>query len=249
MTNHDKELQALEDSKTIKNAALFAGIKTTGNVKTATSFSQAVALDRELPNNWLMQVSIAFSPSLKYFGQLVPFLQKVGSKFNLTRTGGHSVHGVRGSFSVWEDGEAGFVIIDSAYRSSEDGWRFLKESLFKYGVLQIRFVEFNFTGSTSSVPVVNQPQENVQPTFPPGNDYKLLSGSDITFGMQGTHVEALQRFLIKSGHAIPDGVTGNFGRQTQVALRNWQASQFPGQNYAGNVWGEISRARFIQMNS
>ncbi len=250
MSDHDKELAALESSKTISNAKLFGTIVTTGQVKKAATFDEAVRLDSELPSNWLIQVSISFSPSLKYFGQLVPFFQKVGDRFNLTRTGGHSVHGVRGSFSTWEDGEAGFVIIDSAYRSREDGWRFLKEQLFKSGALQIRFVEFNFMGQKPLfvAPAVSQPQEVIQPSFAPGNDFNLLSGSIIEFGMQGTHVEALQRFLIKSGYAIPDGVTGYFGRQTQVALRNWQAKELPAGNYAGNYWGSISQKRFLEIN-
>ena len=116
MTNHNTELDALEASKTIKNALPFS-VKKTGNVKTAATYEQAVALDRSLPWNWEIQVSIGFSASLQYFGNLVPFLKQINGKYNLTRTGGHSVHGVRGSFSTWEDGDPGFVIIDSAYRS------------------------------------------------------------------------------------------------------------------------------------
>lgn len=241
MTDHNKELTALENSKVIGNASKFI-IKKTGNVKRTYSFEEAVALDRSLPWNWEMQVSISFSASLQYFGQLVPFLKKIDGKYNLTRTGGHSVHGVRGSFSTWEDDEPGFAIIDSAYRSKEDGWRFLKSGLFTYGILYVRFVEFAIEGvQPSPVPT---PTPNPSPIT---NDQEKLTQNDIKYGENSENVAALQRYLVSQGIAIPDGITTYYGSQTRVALKNWLDRHFPGNSYTGELWGSISRAKYIEL--
>lgn len=242
MTNHNNELAALESSKTIDNALKF-NITRTGNVKRTYSYEEAVELDRSLPWNWEMQVSISFSASLQYFGNLVPFLKKINGKYNLTRTGGHSVHGVRGSFSTWEDGEPGFVIIDSAYRSKEDGWRFLTASLFKYGILYVRFVEFAAEGEQVVTPT---PTPTPTPS-PITSDDEILAQNDIAFGDNSENVAALQRYLISEGIAIPDGPTTYFGAQTRVALKNWLDKHIPGNTYTGELWGPISRAKFIEV--
>ena len=237
MTDHNKELTALERSGVIRNAALFPSIRTTGVVKKAYTFEAAAELDRTLPNNYEMQVSIAFNASLQYFGHLVPFLKKINDKYSLTRTGGHSVHGVRGSFSKWEDGEEGFAIIESAYRSSEDGLRFLKAKLFTYGLISVRFVEFQVGGE-----VVAPTPSPVTPT--PGTD--VLKTVDIAYGEDNQNVLALQKYLISQGHAIPSGPTTYFGSQTRVALKAWQDKHF-GPLYTGEFWGAISRAKYQEL--
>lgn len=244
MTDHDKELVALEGNKNIANASLFSGIKAGKSIEVWT-FNQAVELDRTLPLNYEMQVSIAFCASLKYFGHLVPFLEKINGQYSFTRTGGHSVHGVRGSFSKWEDGDAGFAIIDSAYRSKEEGWRFLKAGLFNFGLIAVRFVEINVDGTT--VPVIPTPTPTPVPTVPGATDEQMLStGPDIVFGEDSQRVLALQKFLLASGYGIPSGPTTFFGKQTQVALKNWQDAQF-GTQYDGKIWGSISRQRYAQI--
>jgi uncharacterized repeat protein (TIGR02543 family) len=45
---------------------------------------------------------------------------------------------------------------------------------------------------------------------------------DLTLGMSGTDVKALQDLLIAQGYAIPAGATGFFGAQTKVALTAYQ---------------------------
>jgi hypothetical protein len=197
--------------------------------------------------NYEMQVSISFCASLKYFGQLVPYLEKVNGQYSFTRTGGHAVHGVRGSFSKWEDGDAGFAIIDSAYRSKEEGWRFLKASLFTFGLIAVRFVEINVDATT--VPVTPTPTPTPVPPVPGDTDEAILSNQsdkDIVFGEDSVRVLALQKFLLASGYGIPAGPTTYFGKQTQVALKNWQDAQF-GAQYDGTVWGAISRQRYAQI--
>lgn len=245
MTNHNKELTALEGSKTINNAALFAGIFTTGKTKIAYTFDEAVRLDKKLPENWEMQVSIDFTASLKYFGNKVPFLQKINGAYSFTRTGGHSIHGVRHSFSTYEDGEPGFVIIDSAYRSSEDGDRFLKSIFMNYGMVRITFVEFNVDG-----PIITPtPVPTPTPTPNPGTtDNEILMNSNISIGDDNNAVLALQKYLLSQGYAIPSGPTTYFGSETRVALKAWQDKHF-GPIYTGEHWGEISREKFKQLLS
>jgi hypothetical protein len=239
MTDHNKELDALENSKTVRNAKLFPSIKATGKTKTVYTYDQAKALDETLPSNWLMQVSIDFNASLVYFGEIVPYLKKLSDgKYSLIRTGGHSIHGVRGSFSTWEDGESGFAIIESAYRSREEGWRFIKSNFFLYGMLSVRFVEFNLSGVTP-VPVQPNPE-------PIEDDLTILAMNNIAFGDKGRNVIALQNYLIKSGHSIPAGATGNFLEQTKTALKAWQDKHF-GPKFKGDYWGEISRAKLVEL--
>lgn len=248
MTDHNKELVALESNKNVDNAMLFSTIRATGNVRYTYKYDEAVELDRTLPMNYEMQVSISFNESLKYFGQKVPFLQKINGKYDLKRTGGHSIHGVRGSFSKWEDGEAGFAIIDSAYRSSEDGWRFLKKMFMDYGLVQIRFVELNVSGeSVLPDPVVPTPQ----PTPDPGEPfvYARLAGVDTQFGENNGNSLLLQKYLISQGFNIPAGATGYFGEQTRSALKEWLDRHFPGNTYSGGYWGSISRAKFIELHN
>lgn len=240
MTNHDKELDALENSKVISNAALFPTVKATGQVKATSNFEEAVALDASLPENWLMQVSINFSASLKYFGQLVPYVQKINGAYSFTRTGGHSVHGVRHSFSTFESGEAGFAIIDSAYRSSEEGWRFLTSKLFTYKILTVRFVELAIDGTTVT------PTPTPVPTPTPADPVHVLATANISFGETSENVKELQRFLIEQGYHIVAGVTGYFGKETKSTLKAWQDIQF-GPKYTGEYWGEISQARYRQL--
>lgn len=239
MTDHNKQLSALEGSPTVVNAGLFATVSTTGRIKTAYKYADAVAFDRNLSSNWEMQVSISFNASLKYFGHLVPFLRKVGGKYSLTRTGGHSVHGVRGSFSTWEDGEAGFAIIESAYRSSEDGLRFLKAKLFDYGLISVRFVEFNIQGEVVAPTVPS-------PTPTPGVD--VLETSDISYSDNNSNVEALQTYLISQGFAIPSGPSTYFGSQTRIALKAWQDKHF-GPQYTGEYWGSISQKKYKELKN
>jgi len=239
MTDHNKELTDLERSKVINNASLFPTIRTTGKVHKAYTFAAAAELDRTLPDSYEMQVSINFNASLKYFGKLVPYLEKVNGKYSLTRTGGHSVHGVRGSFSKWEDGEEGFAIIESAYRSSEDGLRFLKANMFLYGLITIRFVEFQVGGE-----IVTPTPGPITPTPTPGND--VLLTEDISYGDDNNAVLALQKYLLSQGYAIPSGPTTYFGSQTKVALKAWQDKHF-GPLYTGEYWGEISRAKYREL--
>tara|TARA_R110000851_G_scaffold29_3_gene110 strand:- start:608 stop:1504 length:897 start_codon:yes stop_codon:yes gene_type:complete len=236
-TDHNTELQALESSLTVSNALLFTTIRTTGVIKKAYTYAQAVEFDRTLPDNYEMQVSIAFSASLQYFGHLVPFLKKVNGKYSLTRTGGHAVAGVRGSFSNWEDGEAGMAIIESAYRSSEDGLRFIKAKLFDYGLITVRFVEFSVLGQA----VAPAPTPTPAPT-------NVLATETITYNDDSQAVKALQQYLISEGIAIPDGPTTYFGAQTRVALKTWQDKHF-GPQFTGKVWGSISQEKYKQLKS
>jgi hypothetical protein len=226
MTNHDKELDALEASVPAKRAKLFGGIKPTGKVRATSNLQEAINLDATLPDNWVMQVSIAFCASLKYFGKKAPYLEKINGQYSLIRTGGHSIHGVRKSFSTWEDGQPGFAIIDSAYLSYEEGWRFFTKQLFDAGLITVRFVEFP-TESVSFVPTQVL------------NDQNILSTTPISQGESGEKVNALQRFL---------GITttGNFDNPTVVALKKWQDAQF-GPKYTGQFWGQISIARYKQI--
>lgn len=252
MTDHDKELVALESNRNIDNAMLFPTIRATGNVEYVWKYEDAVRLDQTLPMSYEMQVSIAFNRSLKYFGQKVPFVQQINGKYDFNRTGGHSVHGVRGSFSTWEDGEAGFAIIDSAYRSSEDGWRFLKKKLVDYGLIQIRFVELQVDGGSvvpNPVTPTPTPSPTPDPTPTPGFKYARLAGVDTQFGERNNNVTLLQQYLIEQGFEIPAGATGYFGEQTRTALKAWQDRHFPGNTYSGGYWGSISREKFITLHN
>jgi len=240
MTDQDKELVALENNKAIDNAEMFSSIKATGKVEYVWKYEDAVRLDQTLPMNYEMQVSIAFNRSLKYFGFKVPEVRKIDGKYDFNRTGGHSVHGVRASFSTWEDGEEGFAIIDSAYRSSEAGWRFLKKRLFDYGLIQVRFVELQIGGE-----VVDPIKPTPQPTPPPASfPFARLASIDTRFGEKNNNSLLLQQYLISQGHNIPAGATGYFGEQTRLALKEWQDKHF-GDRYDGTVWGSISRKKFI----
>lgn len=242
MTDHTKQLKDLEASKTIDNAKMFtSAIRPTGVVHMTYKYDEAVQLDQILPANYEMQVSISFNRSLQYFGQKVPFLKKFNGKFDLARSGGHSIHGVRGSFSTWEDGEPGFAIIESAYRSSEDGFRFLKKKLMDYGLITIRFVELQVT---DTVIAVDNSSPGTGNTFP----YARLSSLDIRFGEDNKNVTLLQQYLMSQGIAIPAGATGFFGEQTRVALKMWQDRHF-GDLYNGAMWGQISRDKFIQLHN
>ena len=242
MTDHNKELQDLENSDFAPNAHKFVCRLLTGNAHFTRSFSEALKLDSELPLNWQMQVSINFSASLKWFGQSTPFVQKIGDKYNLTRTGGHSVHAVRNSFSTGEDGEAGFGIIDSAYRSAEDGFRFVSKRLVDLGVIKIRFVEFNLEG-VNEAPPTNIP---TPPIVIGASDEAILSTTNISYGDKGENVKALQRFLIAEGYFIAAGVTGNFLNQTKSTLKAWQDITF-GPKYSGEFWGAISQAEYKRL--
>jgi len=244
MTDHNKELADLESNKNVDNAMLFPTIRATGNVHYVWSYDEAAQLDRDLPMNYEIQVSISFNRSLQYFGHKVPFVEKINGKYDFNRTGGHSIHGVRGSFSTWEDGEAGFAIIDSAYRSSEDGWRFLKKRLMDYGLVQVRFVELAI-GEDVIDPDPVQPTPD--PT--PGFKYARLASVDTQFGERNNNVTLLQNYLIDQGYAIPAGATGYFGEQTRTALKGWQDRHFPGNTYSGGYWGSISRAKFITLHN
>ena len=243
MIDHNKELKTLEKYTFAPHAHKFVCKVTTGNIHYTKSFSEALKLDTELPKNWIMQVSINFSASLKWFGQTLPYIRKVGDKYNLTRTGGHSVHGVRNSFSTWEDDQAGFAIIDSAYRSSEDGFRFVSKKLMDLGIIKVRFVEFDFDGGEVAVPAP-------KPTIPvkPLMIKDILSTAIITFGDSNQNVVELQRFLIKQGYSIKAGATGNFGEQTRSALKAWQDITF-GPRYSGKYWGPISQAEYKKIIS
>jgi hypothetical protein len=248
MTDHNTELADLESNKNVENAKLFPSIRATGNVRYTYSFDEAVALDQSLPMNYEMQVSISFNQSIKYWGNKVPFVQKINGKYDFKRTGGHSVHGVRASFSTWEDGEPGFAIIDSAYRSSEDGWRFVKKRLMDYGLVQIRFVELDLTGETVDPDPIT-PKPTPDPTPAPGFKFARLASVDTQFGERNNNVTLLQQYLIEQGHSVPAGATGYFGEQTRTALKEWQDKQFPGNTYSGGYWGSISRERFIRLHN
>lgn len=250
MTNHDKELNQLERDRNVDNAKVFSTVRATGNTRFTYKYDEAVELDRTLPMSYEMQVSISFNRSLRYFGQKVPFVQAINGKYDLERTGGHSVHGVRGSFSTWETGEAGFAIIESAYRSSEDGLRFLTKKLMDYGMITIRFVELNVGTDTVAPNPTPAPTPNPTPTPAPNPSfpYARLAGVDMQFGENNNNVKLLQQYLIAQGHAIPAGATGYFGEQTRVALKEWQDKQF-GDRYTGTVWSQISRSKFITLHN
>lgn len=248
MTNHDKELDQLERDRSVENAKIFSTVRATGNTRYTYKFDEAVELDRTLPMSYEMQVSINFSRSLKYFGQKVPFVQAVNGKFDLTRSGGHSVHGVRGSFSKWENDEPGFAIIESAYRSSEDGIRFLTKKLMDYGIVTIRFVELNVGSNTVAPTPTPVPTPTPTPVPNPSFPYARLAGVDTQFGESNNNVRLLQEYLISQGFPIAAGVTSYFGEQTREALKAWQDRHFPGNTYSGGFWGEISRLKFIQLH-
>lgn len=249
MKDHNKELQALESNPNTKNALKFSAPVMTGRYHVTTSYDKAVELNATLPANWQMQVSIDFSDSLRWFGQEVPHLRKRDGRYNLTRTGGHSVHGVRDSFSVYEDGEPGFAIIDSAYRSSETGFRFVHSKLMKYGIIRVRFVEYNLDGTrVKPTPVTPKPTNPTKPGVVTDSDKTILAQADIDYGMKGETVKALQRYLVSEGHNIPAGITGNFFNQTRNALKEWQDKHF-GPKYSGEYWRGISRQKFIELNS
>jgi len=189
----------------------------------AKNFEDAVKLDRELGDNYVIQVSFTFSKALRYFGNIKPFLD---FKQSFKRTGGHSVAGVRGSFSIDKDGDNGMVIIDSAYRSSEEGWRFITELMVNSGVARIRFVEVDteviFENIEKPKPTV-KPKENQEVL-----DKSILSTTIIKYGDKGEAVRALQRYLDVN-------VDGDFGEVTRTALMNWQFKQY-GKWYSGKYW-------------
>jgi len=60
---------------------------------------------------------------------------------------------------------------------------------------------------------------------------------DITLGMSGVDVQALQNFLIARGHSIPAGATSYFGIQTQSALMEYQKANSitPASGYFGAI--------------
>jgi uncharacterized repeat protein (TIGR01451 family) len=64
---------------------------------------------------------------------------------------------------------------------------------------------------------------------------RLLPVRDLTGGMTGEDVRALQELLIAQGYDIPAGATGYFGSQTRAALARYQAdhSIAPAQGYFG----------------
>lgn len=66
---------------------------------------------------------------------------------------------------------------------------------------------------------------------------------DLTVGMEGTDVTALQKLLIAQGYSIPAGATGYFGQQTQSALSSYQAAN----NIAprGGYFGPITREQMM----
>ena len=68
----------------------------------------------------------------------------------------------------------------------------------------------------------------------------------LTQGAQGNDVNALQKFLLDRGFAIPAGATGYFGGQTKAALVMWQVKNeivTPTQVGSG-IFGPLSRGMF-----
>lgn len=62
-----------------------------------------------------------------------------------------------------------------------------------------------------------------------------LTVRDLSLGMTGDDVKALQSILIEQGHVIPAGPTGTFGQQTKAALSAYQtkAGIVPAAGYFG----------------
>lgn len=69
---------------------------------------------------------------------------------------------------------------------------------------------------------------------------------DLTVGMTGTDVTALQTLLIAQGHPIPAGATGFFATQTLTALSAYQAAH--GIVPAAGYFGAITRAQMKAAN-
>lgn len=66
---------------------------------------------------------------------------------------------------------------------------------------------------------------------------KTVFTRDLTLGLEGDDVRALQEFLQKKGYDIPAGITGYFGLQTETALRAYQQDNTitPALGYFGSV--------------
>ena len=67
---------------------------------------------------------------------------------------------------------------------------------------------------------------------------------DLTKGVSGDDVQALQTFLIENGFAISGGATGYFGDQTKAALASFQLKHGinPAQGYFGPRTRELLEA-------
>jgi peptidoglycan hydrolase-like protein with peptidoglycan-binding domain len=64
-----------------------------------------------------------------------------------------------------------------------------------------------------------------------------LTVRDLTTGMQGEDVKALQTILMAAGYEIPAGPTGFFASQTKTALAKYQAEKdiVPAVGYFGSI--------------
>jgi peptidoglycan hydrolase-like protein with peptidoglycan-binding domain len=68
-----------------------------------------------------------------------------------------------------------------------------------------------------------------------------LTVRDLTTGMQGEDVKALQTILMAAGYEIPAGPTGFFASQTKTALAKYQAEK--GVAPASGYFGSITRVQ------
>jgi len=69
---------------------------------------------------------------------------------------------------------------------------------------------------------------------------------DLTVGMRGEDVTALQNYLISTGHfTYSGGATGYFGNITKAAVAAWQTAN--GVSPAAGYFGPISRAKYLAL--
>jgi hypothetical protein len=231
---HRKNLEAVEQNTEIENGWEFVMDLFSGEYKQAKNFADAVDLDGQLGPEWQMQVSVDFSEAMKWFGQEKPFMD-YGKSF--VRTGGHSIAGVRNSFSIDTDGDEVFVIIDSAYYAHEDGLRRIEKLLVDAGIVRIRFVKMNIVADPAVVP---------EPTTPEVRTFNLKPAY---YGESGKKIGELQDYLASQGDASMKNQPDVFGPKTARAVLKWQLKHIdlmPGytpeilKRYGGRYFGPAS---------
>ncbi len=204
---HRKNLAELEKNKTVEGGWEFTtDFFVDEPWIQAKDFAHAVELNEKFGPEYQMQTSITFSKAINWFGQKKPFIDW---KKSTARTGGHSVAGVRNSFSIDKDGDEGFVIIDSAYRKSEAGWRFVTKSMIDTGICRVRFVKTQIDLRSSKKKI----------TIP--KTKKTISLSQTYRGEKGKKVESLQAYLYAEGDNTMRNVDGVYGPMTSRAVLRW----------------------------
>lgn len=99
-----------------------------------------------------------------------------------------------------------------------------------------------------AAPGAPAPAAPTAPTAPQGAPQVPNIQNNLTKGMKGPEVQALQQWLISQGYGIPDGATGFYGDQTKAAVAQWQKAE--GLNIqdptAYGSFGPISRSALAQ---